>query len=75
MLVWRVVNNIDALRDVWIDEIVGIDGSNKNSLDNFTREWPPDVDVDEDVIKKLFDLGLVKDISKEDLIKYQIVKE
>jgi len=73
MLVWRVTNNIDALRDVWIDEIVGIDGSNKNSLDGFNREWPPDVDVDEKVVKKLFDLGLIKDITKEELKRYQII--
>ncbi|EDM24305.1 menaquinone biosynthesis decarboxylase [Caminibacter mediatlanticus] len=75
MLVWRVTNNIDALRDIWIDDIIGIDGSNKNSLDGFDREWPPDVDVDEKVIKKLFDLGLIKDITKEELIKYQILEK
>lgn len=73
MLVWRVTNNIDALRDVWIDEIVGVDGTNKNELDSFTRIWPPDVDVDKNVIKKLKNLGLIEEISDEKLKKYQII--
>ncbi len=73
MLVWRVTNNIDALRDVWIDEIIGIDGSNKNTLDGFTREWPPDVDTTKEVIKKLKNLGLIEGINEEELKKYQII--
>ena len=73
MLVWRVTNNIDALRDVWIDDIVGIDGSNKNELDGFMRVWPPDVDVTPEVIAKLKNLGLIEGIGKEELKKYQII--
>jgi len=73
MLVWRVTNNIDALRDVWIDEVIGIDGSNKNKLDGFNREWPPDVDTTKEVIQKLKNLGLIEGISKEELKKYQII--
>ncbi len=73
MLVWRVTNNIDALRDVWIEEIIGIDGSNKNEIDGFNREWPPDVDVNACVIEKLRNLGLIDGISDEELKKYQIL--
>jgi len=73
MLVWRVTNNIDALRDVWIDEIVGIDGSNKNELDGFYREWPPDVDTTKEVIEKLKSLGLIEGINEEEMKKYQII--
>ncbi len=73
MLVWRVTNNIDALRDVWIDEIIGIDGSNKNTLDGFTREWPPDVDTTKEVIKKLKNFNLIEGINEEELKKYQII--
>jgi len=73
MLIWRVTNNIDALRDVWIDEIIGIDGTNKNKLDNFNREWPPDVDTTPEVIEKLKNLGLIEGISEEELKKYQII--
>ena len=73
MLIWRVTNNIDALRDVWIDEVIGIDGTNKNELDGFSRVWPPDVDVSKKVIEKLSKRGLIKDISEEELKKYQII--
>jgi 4-hydroxy-3-polyprenylbenzoate decarboxylase len=74
MLIWRVTNNIDALRDVWIEEIIGIDGTNKSEIDGFTREWPPDVDTTPDVIKKLKKLNLIEDISDEELKKYQIIR-
>ncbi len=73
MLVWRVTNNIDALRDVWIEEITGIDGTNKSEIDGFSREWPPDVDTTPLVLKKLKKLGLIKGISEEQLKKYQII--
>ncbi|MDQ7045807.1 MAG: menaquinone biosynthesis decarboxylase [Sulfurimonas sp.] len=54
MLVWRVTNNIDALRDIYTkDLMVGIDGTNKNKLDNFTREWPGDVECTRSVIDSL----------------------
>ena len=74
MLVWRVTNNIDALRDVWIyNNIVGIDGSNKNELDGFNREWPPDVDTTKEVIEKLKNLGLIERITEDEMRKYQII--
>jgi len=44
MLVWRVVNNIDSNRDIYIDgHTISIDATNKNSHDNFQRRWPDDV--------------------------------
>ena len=44
MLIWRVVNNIDSNRDIYIDgQTVSIDATNKNSHDNFQRRWPDDV--------------------------------
>ncbi len=40
MLVWRVVNNMDSNRDVYIeDNTICIDGTNKNDFDNFKRRW------------------------------------
>lgn len=61
MLVWRVVNNIDALRDLFIeDEFIGIDATNKTPLDGYTREWPKDTDCDQEVIKALITRGLVE---------------
>jgi len=62
MLIWRVTNNMDALRDVFVSGLmVGIDGTNKSVIDNFTREWPDDVDCSVSIIhslkhKKLWDL-------------------
>ena len=54
MLVWRVTNNIDAQRDIYIHELmVGIDGTNKNILDGYTREWPDDVICTKSVINSL----------------------
>jgi len=54
MTVWRVTNNIDAQRDIFVEEMmVGIDGTNKNELDGFHREWPDDVDCTVSVIKRL----------------------
>ena len=59
MLIWRVTNNMDALRDVYISGLmVGIDGTNKNSLDNFTRQWPDDVDCTQSVVAKLKAMGV-----------------
>jgi 4-hydroxy-3-polyprenylbenzoate decarboxylase len=62
MLLWRVVNNIDAKRDIYIDRnFYAIDATNKNrELDeNFSREWPDDVVCDRDVIEDLQKRGVI----------------
>ncbi len=62
MLTWRVVNNIDAQRDIFMDgDTVGINGTNKNKIDGFDRRWPDDVECTPSVVamlkeKKLWDL-------------------
>ena len=54
MLVWRVVNNIDSNRDIYIDgHTISIDATNKNSHDNFQRRWPDDVVCTKEVIEDL----------------------
>ncbi len=54
MLLWRVTNNMDALRDIYQSGLmIGIDGTNKNSLDNFTREWPDDVECTQSIVQGL----------------------
>ena len=59
MLVWRVVNNMDASRDLRIaDEMVYIDGTNKNKLDGFERRWPDDVSCTPAVVETLKKRGL-----------------
>jgi len=72
MLVWRVVNNIDALRDVYLEkEYIGIDATNKSEIDGYTREWPGDTDCDQEVIKDLQAKGLITK-NKEFLNKYHV---
>ncbi|DAB28165.1 MAG: menaquinone biosynthesis decarboxylase [Sulfurimonas sp. RIFOXYD12_FULL_33_39] len=59
MLIWRVTNNMDALRDVFVSGLmVGVDGTNKNMLDGFNREWPDDVDCTPSVVESLKSRGL-----------------
>ena len=54
MLIWRVTNNMDALRDVYQSGLmVAIDGTNKSVVDGFTREWPDDVDCTPIVVDEL----------------------
>ena len=54
MLTWRIVNNLDAQRDLKIlSDVVYIDGTNKNSYDGFERRWPDDVTCTPEVVSKL----------------------
>lgn len=61
MLVWRVTNNIDSNRDLFIDgHTLGVDATNKNSFDNFKRRWPDDVDCTKSVIDSLVERGIIE---------------
>jgi len=72
MLLWRVVNNIDAGRDIYIiDDVVFLDGTNKNTLDGFEREWPGDVECTPDVLKSLKERGLLE-IEESLIHKFQL---
>jgi len=72
MLVWRVTNNMDAQRDIFVQDLmVGIDGTNKTELDGFTREWPDDVDCTPSVIASLKAKG-VWDFDEELYNKFQL---
>ena len=72
MLVWRVTNNMDALRDVFISGLmVGVDGTNKNKLDGFDREWPDDVDCTTHVVERLKQIG-VWDLDQKTYDKFQL---
>ena len=73
MLVWRVVNNIDSNRDVYIDgNFVAIDGTNKNSFDNFTRRWPDDVVCTKNIIDDLRDRKII-DVDESFIKKWGIL--
>lgn len=72
MLIWRVANNIDAKRDIYIDgNTICIDGTTKNNLDNFLREWPDDVSCDMQVLQDLINRGIL-DINQEFIDKYYL---
>ncbi len=59
MLIWRVTNNMDAMRDVFVlDDMVVIDGTNKSTIDGFVREWPDDVDCTQSVVDSLKQRGI-----------------
>lgn len=72
MLVWRVTNNIDVLRDLFISDLtVGLDATNKGLIDGFEREWPDDVDCTPSVVESLKERGLW-DLDEKLLEKYQL---
>ncbi|EAJ2288125.1 menaquinone biosynthesis decarboxylase, partial [Campylobacter coli] len=50
MLVWRVVNNIDAKRDIFIkEERLGVDASAKGEAEGYLRAWPKQTDCTKSV--------------------------
>ncbi|WP_060810131.1 menaquinone biosynthesis decarboxylase [Campylobacter jejuni] len=54
MLVWRVVNNIDAKRDIFIkEERFGVDASAKGEAEGYLRAWPKQTDCTKSVIEDL----------------------
>ncbi|MDR1285159.1 MAG: menaquinone biosynthesis decarboxylase [Campylobacteraceae bacterium] len=72
MLIWKVVNNIDAKRDIFIeDEFFGIDATKKGELEGYNREWPNVVNCDKNVLENLRKRGLI-DVSDEFLKKFWI---
>jgi 4-hydroxy-3-polyprenylbenzoate decarboxylase len=61
MLVWRVTNNIDSNRDLYLyGHTICLDATNKNSHDNFKRRWPDDVDCTKEVIESLVKRGIIE---------------
>ncbi len=72
MLIWRIVNNIDAKRDIFLEEeFIGIDATNKSSIDGYTREWPGDTDCDQKILESLIKRGLITN-NKELLKHYHV---
>ena len=59
MLIWRVVNNIDAGRDVVLTPFIAMDATNKSEADGFTREWPGDTFCTKEVLDMLQEKGLI----------------
>ncbi|WP_297810318.1 menaquinone biosynthesis decarboxylase [uncultured Helicobacter sp.] len=62
MLLWRVVNNIDAKRDITIiGKTLLLDACDKDVRDNYLREWPKETDCSRKVLDRLEKLGLLSD--------------
>ncbi|STP12254.1 3-octaprenyl-4-hydroxybenzoate carboxy-lyase [Helicobacter mustelae] len=73
MLLWRIVNNIDAKRDVRIlGQSVFIDATDKSLIDGYTREWPMQTDCTPSVLQTLKDRGLLEGVDEEMMKKFQI---
>ena len=72
MLIWRVVNNIDAKRDILLEPFIMVDATNKNELDGFDREWPDDVVCDKDTLEILKDIKII-DIDEKFIKKYGLL--
>lgn len=61
MLLWRVVNNIDAKRDIFINKnCVGIDATAKGELEKHPRCWALQVDCTPKVIENLVQRKLIE---------------
>jgi 4-hydroxy-3-polyprenylbenzoate decarboxylase len=72
MLIWRVVNNIDSQRDIILEPFIGIDGTNKNELDGFNREWPKDANCTKEVLERLQKLKVI-DIDETFIKKFGLL--
>ena len=59
MLIWRVVNNIDANRDVILEPFIAIDATNKSKVDGYTRQWPGDTFCTKSVLDSLQEKGII----------------
>jgi len=72
MLLWRVVNNIDAQRDVVLRPFIAVDGTNKSELDGFKRIWPGDTFCTKEVLDSLQERGLI-DIDEAFIKKFGLL--
>jgi len=72
MLIWRVVNNIDAKRDIILEPFIAVDGTNKNHLDGFEREWPKDANCTKEVLDRLQELKVI-DIDDEFIKRFGLM--
>ncbi|EAH5232118.1 menaquinone biosynthesis decarboxylase [Campylobacter coli] len=73
VLVWRVVNNIDAKRDIFIkEERLGVDASAKGEAEGYLRAWPKQTDCTKSVIEDLI-LRNILENNSELFSKFEIL--
>lgn len=60
MLVWKITNSIDAIRDIKIiDEQIFIDATDKNEVDAYPFVWPEMTNCSKEVVENLIKKGLI----------------
>ncbi|HFS85073.1 MAG TPA: menaquinone biosynthesis decarboxylase, partial [Epsilonproteobacteria bacterium] len=72
MLLWRVVNNIDAGRDILLKPLMVIDGTGKGTVDGYERAWPGDTFCTKEVLDSLTERGII-DIDKRFVERFGIL--
>lgn len=73
MLLWRITNNIDAKRDIYIyKNNIFIDATDKNICDDYYKKWPEETDCTLHVIESLRKKGLLDEIDEGFMKKFQI---
>lgn len=70
--IWRIVNNIDANRDIFINEKqICIDATTKFAWEGYDREWPDETLCDKEVVENLIKRQIIDD-DKELFLKFDI---
>ena len=73
MLFWRLLNNIDAKRDIFVyNNVILIDATAKTEKDGYARGWPKDTVCDKNVIGLLKEKEIIE-CDDSFLRKWQIV--
>ncbi len=73
MLFWRILNNIDAKRDIlFSSDFMLIDATEKTAIDGYDREWPNDTVCEREVLESLKNRGIIE-YDEDFLRKWQIV--
>lgn len=72
MSVWRITNNIDALRDIFISkDQICIDATSKSQMDGYQREWPKETNCSREIIENLINKNIIKN-DQELFYKFEI---
>ena len=54
VLLWKIFNNVDPLRDIVLEKsCLIIDATKKGIGDGHTREWPDDIEMSQNAVKKV----------------------
>jgi 4-hydroxy-3-polyprenylbenzoate decarboxylase len=53
-VLWKLFNNVDPSRDIVLEKnCVIIDATRKGIIDGHVREWPDDIEMSEDVKRRV----------------------